>query len=197
MFLSKHSIKHNLNFMPSQIQIKNSTPNKSFMVDLRPSNKSIIDLSIKIYKYLLPIKPIINFLSPRMIFSNILLDSHYSNLFMKLDSNLNAFIYSKKNKVNQIFNKIHKRILNFLINEKIVYPFYKNFYSGNGSAYHYFGTIPISKKKDLLTVNEKCQLNGFKNLYIIDGSVFNFKESKYPLAVVMANARRIGKEIKK
>ena len=50
----------------------------------------------------------------------------------------------------------------------------------------------ISKK---LHVNENCQLNKNKNIYIVDGSVLKFKSNKYPLGAIMANARRIGKEI--
>ena len=48
-------------------------------------------------------------------------------------------------------------------------------------------------KKSFL--NENCQLNKNKNIYIVDGSVLKFKNNKYPLGVIMANARRIGKEI--
>ena len=62
---------------------------------------------------------------------------------------------------------------------------------------HYFGTIPISKKKAKMSVNNLCQLKNFKNIFIIDGSVFDFKINKYPLGLVMANARRVAKEIKK
>ena len=35
--------------------------------------------------------------------------------------------------------------------------------------------------KGKLSVNENCQLSNNKNVYIIDGSVFNFKRNKYPL----------------
>ena len=79
--------------------------------------------------------------------------------------------------------------------EKLVLPIYKNFFSGHGSAYHYFGTIPIGGKNKKLSVNNLCQLKNFKNVYIIDGSVFDFKINKYPLGLVMANARRVAKEI--
>ena len=84
-----------------------------------------------------------------------------------------------------------------MCNEKLIYPLYKNSYSNHGNAYHYFGTIPISNKKSKMSVNNLCQLNKYNNIYIIDGSVFDFKINKYPLGVVMANARRIAKEIKK
>ena len=46
-----------------------------------------------------------------------------------------------------------------------------------------------------LSVNEKCQLKSNKKIYLIDGSVLNFKRNKYPLGLIMANSRRVGKEI--
>ena len=51
------------------------------------------------------------------------------------------------------------------------------------------------KGNGLLSTNEKCQLKKNKKIYLIDGSVFNFKTNKYPLGLIMANSRRIGKEI--
>jgi len=197
MFFSKYKIKNYMNFMPSQIQIRNDTRNKSFLVDFRPGNKSIIDTATKIYKLLIPFKYLLNFFRNYMIFSNILLDSSYSNVFMKLRKDSKALIYSKNNKSSSIFKNIHKKIFKMLCNENLIYPIYKNFFSNHGSAYHYFGTIPISKKKKKMSVNNLCQLNNFKNIYIIDGSVFDFKINKYPLGLVMANARRIAKEIKR
>ena len=199
MFLSKYKIKNYLKFMPSQMQIRNDSKGKSFLVDFRPGNKLIIDVVTKIYKFLLPFKFLLNLLKNYMVFSNILLDSKYSNVFIKLDKNSKAYIYSKNSKSNQsslILKKIQNKIYKMLCKEKLIYPFYKNSYSNNGSAYHYFGSIPISRKKNKMSVNNLCQLNNFKNMYIIDGSVFDFKINKYPLGVILANARRVAKEIK-
>ena len=64
------------------------------------------------------------------------------------------------------------------------------FFPGFGADYHYFGSIPF-KKKGKLTVNNKCQLRSHNNIFIVDGSVFDFKTNKYPLGIVAANARRI------
>jgi len=197
MFFSKYKIENYLDFMPSQMQIRDDSKGKSFLVDFRPGNKSIINTATKIYKYLLPFKFLLNLFRNYMIFSNILLDSKYSNIFMKLKNNSCAAIYSKTEESYSIFKNVHKKIFKFLCNEKLIYPIYKNFLSNHGSAYHYFGTIPISKKKNKMSVNNLCQLKNFKNIYIIDGSVFDFKINKYPLGLVMANARRIAKEIKK
>ena len=131
-----------------------------------------------------------------MIFSNILLDSKYSNIFMKMEKNSKTLIYSKNKNNYRILKKVHKEILKLLQNKNLVYPISKNIFPGHGSAYHYFGTIPITKKNKQLSVNDKCQLKNFKNVYVVDGSVFDFKINKYPLGVIMANARRVAKEIK-
>ena len=197
LFFSKYKIENYLNFMPSQMQIRNDSTVKSFLIDFRPGNKSIIDTTTKIYKFLIPIKFLLNFFRNYMIFSNILLDSRCSNIFMKLKNNSKAFIYAKNKNTTSIFKNVHKKIFKLLRSENLIYPIYKNFFSGNGSAYHYFGTIPISNRKNKMTVNNLCQLRNFKNIYIIDGSVFDFKINKYPLGLIMANARRIAKEIKR
>ena len=147
MFFSKYKIENYLDFMPSQMQIRDDSKGKSFLVDFRPGNKSIINTATKIYKYLLPFKFLLNLFRNYMIFSNILLDSKYSNIFMKLKNNSCAAIYSKTEESYSIFKNVHKKIFKFLCNEKLIYPIYKNFLSNHGSAYHYFGTIPISKKK--------------------------------------------------
>ena len=83
MFFSKHKIENYLDFMPAQLQIRNDSKGKSFLVDFRPGNKLIIDSVTKIYKFLLPFKFLLNFFKNYMIFSNILLDSKYSNVFIK------------------------------------------------------------------------------------------------------------------
>ena len=200
MFFSKCKIENYLDFMPSQLQIRNDSKGKSFLVDFRPGNKLIIDSVTKIYKFLLPFKFLLNFFKNYMIFSNILLDSKYSNVFIKSKINSKTFIYSKNYKSKKsllIFKNIQKKIFKMLCREKLIYPIYKNSYSNHGSAYHYFGTIPISGRKSKMSVNDLCQLNNFKNIYIIDGSVFDFKINKYPLGVIMANARRVAKEIKR
>ena len=86
--------------------------------------------------------------------------------------------------------------IRFLVNnpeinkEGIIFPFYKTFFPGSGADYHYFGSIPF-KKKGKLSVNNKCQLRSYNNIFILDGSVFDFKSNKYPLGIVAANARRV------
>jgi len=78
--------------------------------------------------------------------------------------------------------------------QKKILPLRINYFPGFGSDFHYFGTLQIGGKGKL-SVNEKCQLTNNKNIYIIDGSVFNFKRNKYPLGLILANAKRIAKRI--
>ena len=144
--------------------IRKDSTSKSFLIDFRPGNKSIIDTATKIYKFLFPIKFLLNSFRNHMIFSNILLDSRCSNLFMKLKNNSKALIYSKNRGALSAFKKIHKKIFKLLRKENLIYPIYKNFFTGSGSAYHYFGTLPITSKNKKMSVNNLCQLKNFKNI---------------------------------
>ena len=194
-FLSRNKIESKMHFTPSLIQIKNKNKSDTYLADIRPGNKIITNAIIDLYKFLLPFKSFINFLKDYLIFSNILLDSKHSNLYMRISKNLTTEIYSKKQFTHSKLLKRNKNIFKFLLKNKIIYPIYKTLFPGVGIDYHYFGTIPISKNNDKLSVNESCQLKKNKNIYIIDGSVFDFKVNKYPLALIMANARRIGSSI--
>ena len=151
--------------------------------------ESILDA----YPFSRPFKYFLNLMESRMIFSNVLLDSSFSNIFMK-KNNGKFNLYSKKSNAKQHLFKKNKKIFKFLLKNKIIYPFFKTLYPGPGADYHYFGTIPFHNKGKM-SVNDNCQLKNNKNIYIIDGSVFNFKFNKYPLGLVIANARRIGKKL--
>ena len=85
-------------------------------------------------------------------------------------------------------------LVSVLNNENLVFSFYKNQFPGYGFDFHYFGTIPFNNKGKL-SVNENCELKNNKNIYIIDGSVFDFKKNKYPIGLIMANAKRIAENI--
>jgi choline dehydrogenase-like flavoprotein len=185
-----------MQFMPSTINIRDKNNLNSYVMDFRPGNKLIIDSIINFKKYLYPIKYLLNYFRKNMIFSNIFLTSRYSNLYIKINKDNSTNIFSKNKNLDLVFKKIHKKIFKFLAKEKLVLPIFYNYFPGFGSDFHYFGTIPMSKNKNKLSVNEKCQLKSNKNIYIIDGSVLDFKTNKYPLGIVMANARRIGEEIK-
>lgn len=195
-FFSRDRLKSSMNFTPSLLQIKSKKQNDRYLADIRPGNKIITNAIIDLYKILLPFKFLINFLKDYTIFSNILLDSKFSNLYIKIKKDLTAEIYSKNQFTYYELKKRNTKIFKFLLKNKIILPFYKTSFPGIGAEYHYFGTIPINSSKNKMTVNENCQLKSNQNIYIIDGSVFDFKVNKYPLALVIANARRIGNIIK-
>ena len=140
-------------------------------------------------------KPVINFLRSRLIFSNLLIDSTFSNIFLKIRHE-KYYLYSKKVNLKKFLRFKNKKIFHFLKKEKIIFPFYKTFFPGSGADYHYFGSIPF-KKRGKLTVNNKCQLRSHNNIFIVDGSVFDFRSNKYPLGIVAANARRVANLLSK
>jgi hypothetical protein len=195
MFISSHKILSNLSFTPSLLQIINKKKNDYFSADLRPGNKMITDSIIEAFPLMKPLKKIINTLKNRLIFSNILLDSSNSDLYMKKSNNFFK-IYSKDKNLKKVLKNKNFKIFKYLTAKKIIFPLFKTFYPGTGADFHYFGTIPF-KKKGKMSVNENCQLRDQKNIYIADSSVFNFKTNKYPLGLAVANARRIGKILSK
>ena len=190
VYLGRKNINMHLQFTPSIMQIIGKIKKAMFTTDLRPGNKFITESITEISKLLIPFKFIINLFKNRLIFSNVLIDSKFSSLFIKKINN-KYLLYSKNNELKKTLKNTNYKIFSFLVKNKIIFPFYKTYFPGTGSDYHYFGTIPINQKKKL-SVNDNCQLYKNKNIYIIDGSVFNFKKNKYPLGIVMANARRIG-----
>ena len=195
LFFSRKPINSKLKFTPSLMQVVSKPYKKKFSADIRPGNKFITESLVEGFPLLYPIKFLINYFESRLIFSNILLDSAHSNLFLKREDN-KFTLFSKAKDVSKKLKEQSKKIFEFLVSNKVIYPFYKTYYPGNAADYHYFGSIPF-KKKGKLGVNNNCQLLANKNIYIVDGSVFDFKTNKYPLGLVIANARRIGKLLSK
>ena len=194
LYFSKKKWKNSMKFQPSHLHLKSRSNPFLFTADFRPGNKIIVDAVVKFKLFLRPFKFIINILREYLIFSNIFIEPKYGNLFMKKKNNCYK-IYSKNKNVKKLFKKINKTVFKFLRNTKKFLPFYLNYFPGYGSDFHYFGTI-LMGKKGKLSVNEKCQLRQNKKVYLIDGSVLNFKKNKYPLGLIMANSRRVGKELK-
>jgi len=193
LFFSKQKWKSKMQFQPSHLHLKSKKKPYLFTADFRPGNKAIINAVIKFKFFLLPFKFVLNILKEHLIFSNIFLESSYGNLYIKKKNKVFE-VYSKNRNINHIFKKVSNMIYKFLLKTKKIIPFFIHYFPGYGADFHYFGTILMGKKNSL-SVNEKCQLNQNKNIYLIDGSVFNFKKNKYPLGLIMANSRRIGKEI--
>jgi hypothetical protein len=193
-YIFKKKIKSLLDFTPGLIEIKQKKAH-NYIADIRPANKTIIQMISSFYLALKGINKFLYYFKDYIIFSNILLNSRYSNLYIKKIKN-NFLIFSKKRKTLKVLKNTQKKIFNFLRFNNLVWPLYKNSYSGSGADYHYFGTIIINKKNKL-SVNENCQLKNNNSIYIIDGSVFDFKYNFYPLGLIMANAKRIAKFLSK
>ncbi len=195
VYFTKNKISSNLDVTPGLFQIKSKQKGNVFSGDIRPANEMILDMSLKIYSFLKPLKFILLLFKNYILFSNNLLGSKFSNLYIKKIKD-NFLIFSKKENTLTILKEKQKIVYNFLKINKIILPFFKIFFPGIGADYHYFGTIQCGKKGNL-SVNKNCQLSKNKSIYIIDGSVFNFKKNLYPYGLVMANAKRIAKLFKK
>ena len=180
LFFSKKPIFSKLNFTPSLLQIRSKSKNNSFVADLRPGNKFITESLVEGFPFLMPFKFLINFFKNRLIFSNILLDSSQSNMFLKRRKS-DFILYSNESKAKKYLISKSQLIFKFLHSNKIVFPIYKTHYPGAGADYHYFGSIPF-KKKGKLAVNKNCQLLSEKNIYVVDGSIFDFKTKETALA---------------
>lgn len=191
VYLARNNIDTNLKFTPSLLQIIGKINKNYFSSDLRPGNEKIINAITDINKFFTPLKPLLKFIKGRLLFSNILLSSGSSDLYLK-KINKKFHIYTKKNDIISKLKKANLKIFSLLLKKKLIFPFYKTHFPGVGSDFHYFGSIKINGKNKL-SVNQNCQLKNNKNIYVIDGSIFNFKVNKYPLGIVMANARRVGK----
>jgi hypothetical protein len=193
VYFSKKRWKNNMEFQPSHIHLRAKKNPSLFTADFRPGNKIIIEAIIKFKKFLTPVKFCLNMIREHLIFSNIFLNPKYGNLYIKKKKKYFE-IYSKEKDINNIFRKIRGMVFNFLKKTKTILPFHIDYFPGFGADFHYFGTIMMGKLNGL-SVNEKCQLRQNKKIYIIDGSVLNFKTNKYPLGLIMANSSRVGKEI--
>ena len=193
LFFLKKKWKNKMDFQPSNLHLKSRRNPDLFTSDFRPGNVKIINALVKFKIILKPFKYLLYYLKEHFIFSNMFLNSKYSNLYIKKINN-SFEVYSKTKSLKKIFKKNSQIIYNFLIKTKKIFPFFINYFPGFGSDFHYFGTIPINGK-GTLSSNDNGQLKKNKKIYLIDGSVFNFKVNKYPLGLVLANSRRIGKNI--
>lgn len=197
LYLAKKKWKNKMQFLPSYFHLKLKKNKSLFTADFRPGNDLIISAVVEFKKFLYPFKFLLNLIQKNLIFSSILFNPKFSNLFIRLNKKGNtAQIYSKKNNIRLDVKNSTNIVFNFLKKINLIWPFKYTYFPSYGSDFHYFGTIPIGKKKRL-SVNNNCQLYKDKNIYIIDGSVFNFVNNKYPLGVIMANARRIAKALSK
>ena len=85
---------------------------------------------------------------------------------------------------------------NYMVKNNLIYPFSFKLFPKMGSDNHYTGTIPINGKNKKLSLNSNCELKGLKNIYVIDGSAIPKNKSKFPTALIISNAYRVGLNFK-
>ena len=107
MYIAKKKILDNTKLTAGLLQIKSRKKNETFSGDLRPSNKMILNMAFKIYKILFPLKSILMFFKDYIFFSNNLMGSNFSNLYIK-----------KINKKFTIFSKNKETLKKLKRNQK-------------------------------------------------------------------------------
>ena len=93
-----------MEFEPSHLHLKSKKKPFLFTADFRPGNKIIIDAIVKFKFFLAPFKFFLNFLREHLIFSSILFESRYGNLYIKKKKTFMKFTQRKrivKNFLNQ------------------------------------------------------------------------------------------------
>ena len=101
------------------------------------------------------------------------IDPKFSNLFIRKVNN-KYLLYSKNTELKKTLKNANYKIFSFLVKNKIIFPFYKTYFPGTGSDYHYFGSINTFEKINLFLNRLIINLNGIKNLLIsVIDSVIN------------------------
>lgn len=69
----------------------------------------------------------------------------------------------------------------------------KTVYTQNGGSIHYAGTLPFDNKGENFTLYSNGKLGGTKNVFVADGSGFNYLPAKGLTLTLMANAYNVAK----
>ena len=200
VFLSKKNLNIHKNFEPSSLaaRVELSNTNLSAIANFRSTNslikKKLFNSFFLIKNFLS--KKVFSLCEKRIIFINLYLDNKYSNLQMKVLRSGETKITLKrdnspiiKSQLIRYFNEIFQK----LKKENFIYSFKHSYLPDIGSDNHFTGTIPISKVKSRLSLNENSELKNYKNFYIIDGSAIPKTNLKFPTGLIIANAYRIGR----
>ena len=83
VYLARKKISSSMKFTPGLFQIKSKKKNDIFSGDIRPANKMILDMSLKIYSIFKPAKTLLMLIKNYILFSNNLLGTDFSNLYIK------------------------------------------------------------------------------------------------------------------
>ena len=179
-------IKFSLPLLNLNIHIKNEKFSGSFM-QLNNISNNFFGIS--------KLNFLISFIKKFIFVGNIFLPSNYSNTFIKVNKS-KTVIYSNNNfNRNRLILSIKKK-LNPYLSKFNLFEFHpQNLkFLQNGSDAHYTSTLLNKKKNGKKLINDYCELNSFKNIYVIDGS--SIKEGLYfPTYFLMIYSRFISKLI--
>jgi len=200
VFLTKKNLNISQNFIPSTLaaRINLSNSNYSAIANFRASNNSIKNKIFESFFFMKNFfsKKLFSLIEKKLFFVNLYLDNKFSNLQMNVSKNGETKISLKRNDYPLIKKELSKyfiKIFTGLREYNHIYPFKYSYLPNIGSDNHFTGTIPISKNKTTLALNENCELNNHKNFYVIDGSAIPKTNLKFPTGMIIANAYRVGK----
>jgi len=143
-----------------------------------------------------------NFIKKRIFIVTGFINSENSTYDAEINSSdLSLKITKHKNKTKKIIEEISSQ-LNLLGTIYKFIPFKFFLKMGNfGRAFHLGSSIPMTSDYEIKKINNdklfsksNGELNGFKNIYIIDSTNFPNIPSGATSLTIMANAMRIGKE---
>lgn len=143
-------------------------------------------------------KPLINFILNRFIVIFCYINSeNSSHMELQLSKTNVLNVEGKYNPMSlKIFNRLKRKLFRLSFKTGIVpIPFF-NGEQEIGNSVHYGGSMPMTKKSDFLNTDHYGEVSGFKNLHVVDSSIFPTIPSTSPTFVIMANAYRIGYEVK-
>jgi hypothetical protein len=140
--------------------------------------------------------PIMRFLMPSVVIAGI----HHPDertetkcIFLQKDSTtrtgdtLQATYKLSRREENKI--KITEAKFNSIFRQLDCIPL-KKITPGFGASIHYAGTLPFTKKEELLSIQSSGRLSLTKNVFIADGSGFRYLPAKGITFSLMANAHR-------
>lgn len=192
---------------------KNFERNKTSMVqcvmfyDTLKKNEDVISVSLYTYRSLLLFKLVketpLNFADGRIIMNYLqssfviagihFPDSFGKEKFLELKPNINSYT---KDELHATYKMSEEQSRQNFENEKVIKKALrklgcipvKRIFPKIGASIHYAGTIPFSENNIPGKTAKNGKLHGTKNVYIADGSSFNYLPAKGITFTLMANA---------
>lgn len=134
---------------------------------------------------------LVDYFKKYLVVAMIFYSSDFSNYKIQLGSGEFSFVNVE---LPPKFMPTHKLVLSRLkeimkLNRLYALPFFSSLLP-QGSDIHYGGTIPIGPK-EYINCTEDCEIRGFPNLYVVDGSWMPRMPEKAHTFTIIANAIRV------